>query len=64
MDNLQFPEEYRGKYFFSDYCKGYIKVLDINTGDVTETFATEIDRPLRILFDDEGRRYSCDQQGS
>lgn len=63
VDNLHFPEEYRGQYFFSDYCKGYIKVLDITTGDVSETFATEIDRPLRLTFDAAGRMYYFERAG-
>lgn len=61
--NPMFPDEYKGKYFYSDYCKGYIKVVDPQTGDVVETFATEIDRPLRLLFDDEGRMYYFERAG-
>lgn len=63
MDNMHFPEKYRGMYFFSDYCKGYIKVLDPATGDIIETFATEIDRPLRLVFDDNGYLYYFERAG-
>lgn len=62
-DNDHFPERYRGKYFFSDYCKGYIKVIDPVTGDSLEAFATDIDRPLRLIFDDEGRLYYFERAG-
>lgn len=63
QDNMHFPEEYRGKYFFSDYCKGYIKVLDPATGMEIETFATEADRPLRLAFDQSGRMYYFERAG-
>ncbi len=49
----QFPNEYLGKFFFADYCDGYIKALDPNTGQVTDTFATHIERPLAIYVDHE-----------
>jgi glucose/arabinose dehydrogenase len=62
-DNLQFPEEYRGKYLFSDYCQGFIQVLDPQTGQLEGAFATDIDRPLRMNFDDEGSLYYLERAG-
>lgn len=32
-----FPEEYEGKYFFSDYCLGVVSVLNPSNGDVVDT---------------------------
>jgi glucose/arabinose dehydrogenase len=55
--NQQFPDQYVGKYFFGDYCSGWIKVLDPNSGDITETFATGIDRPISILTAPDGSLY-------
>ncbi|HZN66019.1 MAG TPA: DNRLRE domain-containing protein, partial [Tepidisphaeraceae bacterium] len=34
-EGTQFPAEYRGKYFFADYLRKWIKVLDPATGRVT-----------------------------
>jgi glucose/arabinose dehydrogenase len=36
-----YPAEYRGKYFFMDFCQGYIRYLDINTKEVKD-FATDL----------------------
>lgn len=46
----QFPPEYTGKFFFSDYCAGYMKYIDPATG-VVQPFGTGIDRPLAIRMD-------------
>jgi hypothetical protein len=37
--NNTFPAAYTGKYFFTDYCSGWIRVLDLATRTAT-TFAT------------------------
>ena len=55
--NLQFPSEFHGKYFFADYCAGYINVLNPDTGEVEQTFADGIDRPLAIVFTEEGEMF-------
>jgi glucose/arabinose dehydrogenase len=47
----QFPSSYLGKYFFADYCTGWINVLDpANTNSVV-TFASGISRPVDIAVD-------------
>ena len=58
-----FPATYIGKYFFADYCEGYIKVLDPGTGQILETFASGIDRPLAIAFSEEGEMYYIERAG-
>jgi glucose/arabinose dehydrogenase len=62
-ENPTFPERYHGKYFFGDYCNGYVKVLDPETGAVEETFATGIDRPVALLVDAEGVLYYLARAG-
>lgn len=56
-ETYTFPEKYHGKYFFADYCKGFIKVLDPESGEELETFATDIDRPLAFVVAPDGSFY-------
>jgi glucose/arabinose dehydrogenase len=60
---VQFPGGYVGKYFFADYCNGYIKVLDAATGTVTETFATGINRPVDMAVGPDGSMYYLARAG-
>jgi hypothetical protein len=53
---LNFPASYAGKYFFADYCTGWIKTLDPVTRAVA-TFATGINRPLDISVASDGTLY-------
>jgi putative heme-binding domain-containing protein len=45
-----FPAACRGKYFFADYVKGWIKVLDPDHPERPETFATGFARPVDLKF--------------
>lgn len=49
-EHEQFPAEYIGKFFFADYCGGYIHFVNPATGSV-QSFGTGIDRPLAIRVD-------------
>jgi glucose/arabinose dehydrogenase len=51
-----FPGEYAGKFFFSDYCSGKIKMMDPDNGEV-QNFASNIDRPLNMLVAPDGTFY-------
>ena len=62
-DNTTFPASYQDKFFFADYCFNYIKVLDPVTGQVTQTFATDIDRPLCLLAGNNGSLYYISRGG-
>lgn len=59
----QFPAKYVGKYFFQDYCGNYIKVLDLSTFTVQETFATGLDRPIDIEVSSDGSLYYMSRGG-
>lgn len=59
----QFPPRYVGKYFFGDYCENYIKVLDPETGEVTETFATGTNRPISMVVSPSGELYFISRGG-
>jgi len=52
----RFPGRYTGRYFFADYCGGWIKTLDPVTKAV-ETFATGLNRPLALKTGPDGSLY-------
>ena len=62
-ETLQFPSNYENKYFFADYCGGYIKVLDPGSGVVEETFASQINRPLTMVVSPDGTLYFLERAG-
>lgn len=52
----QFPGEYVGKYFFADFCSGWIRRL--NPADNTATgFATGVANPVDLLVAPDGSLY-------
>jgi glucose/arabinose dehydrogenase len=51
-----FPSSYVGKYFFGDYCKGWIRTLDTSTGQDSD-FATGISSLVDIQVGDDGSLY-------
>lgn len=59
----QFPPRYLGKYFFGDYCAGYLKVMDPDSGEITEDFATGIERPISLLTAPDGSIYYLERRG-
>lgn len=52
----QFPAFYAGKYFFGDFCAGYIRVLDPATAAVSP-FATGISSLVDLLVAPDGSLY-------
>ena len=54
--NKQFPASYVGKYFYGDYCQGWIKNVDVNT-KATAGFATGISNLVDIKTGPEGALY-------
>ncbi|MCB9263609.1 MAG: PQQ-dependent sugar dehydrogenase [Lewinellaceae bacterium] len=59
----QFPPQYLGKYFFGDYCAGNLKVLDPDSGEIMETFATGIERPISLATAPDGSMYYLERRG-
>ena len=55
-DTQQFPAEYRGAYFFADFCSGWIRRLDPDNGSATG-FATGIANPVDLRVTDDGSLY-------
>jgi glucose/arabinose dehydrogenase len=53
---VNFPAGYVGKYFFADYCSGWIRLLDPATATATD-FATGTSSPVDLQVDSSGRLY-------
>jgi hypothetical protein len=58
-----FPSEYVGKFFYLDYCSGFIKTMDPATGAVYNTFATGIGAPVAQAVHPNGALYYLDRGG-
>lgn len=52
-----FPEEYNGRYFFADYCSGWIAWLDPDAGNAVQVFATGGDAIVDLRVDTDGVLY-------
>lgn len=52
----KFPAAYVGKYFFADYCNGWIRTIDPATKAVAN-FGTGINRPLDVAVAKDGTLY-------
>ena len=51
-----FPSSYVGKYFFGDYCSGFIRILNPSTAQATE-FVTGASQPVDIQVGADGSLY-------
>ena len=59
-----FPVSFHGRYFFADYCSGYIRMIDPATKAlIPEVFATGINRPLAIGIASDGSLYYLARAG-
>ncbi len=54
--NAQFPASYVGKYFYADYCAGYIRTVDLAT-KAKGNFATSVNRPVDLKVAPDGSMY-------
>ena len=54
--NNQFPADYVGKYFYGDYCSGWVNRFDPATA-TSQAFATGISAPLDLLLGGDGSLY-------
>jgi glucose/arabinose dehydrogenase len=57
----QFPPEYSGKYFFSDFEDHWIKVLDPDRPKSSLPFATQLRRPVDLALAPDGSLYVLDR---
>lgn len=58
----QFPASYLGKYFYADFCSGWIRLFDPSTGN-SSSFATGIANPVDLHVGSDGSLYYLAQGG-
>jgi len=56
-DVIQFPSTFAGKYFFSDFCGGWIKTIDPLNPNVASDFASGISNPVDLKVSPDGFLY-------
>ncbi len=59
----QFPDKYNGRYFYSDYCTGQIRTLDVSTGQDRGTFLSDGDRVIDLDVTKEGSLLYLERKG-
>jgi glucose/arabinose dehydrogenase len=59
-----FPSEYVGRYFFSDYCSGWIRQLDPANGNAVTGFATGVGSPVDLNVAPDGSLYYLSHGGN
>lgn len=52
-----FSAEYDGKFFFSEFCGGEVRVIDPDNPATAQVFATNADFPMNIEFGPDGSLY-------
>jgi glucose/arabinose dehydrogenase len=60
-NNNNFPPEYRGRYFFADYMRGFIQTLDPDHPEKSEDFAANQGKLTDIAFAPDGSLYVLDR---
>ena len=54
---VQFPSNFVGRYFFADFCGGWIRTLDPANGNAVADFATGISLPVDLQVSPDGFLY-------
>ena len=54
---IQFPSQFVGRYFFADFCGGWIRTLDPANGNAVADFATAISLPVDLQVSPDGFLY-------
>lgn len=60
-DNKNFPLQYRGRYFFADYMRGFIETLDPDHPEKSKDFATNQGKLTDIAFAPDGSLFILDR---
>jgi len=60
----QFPTAYAGKYFFADWCNGWIKTIDPTAPGSPTEFATGTSFPMDLEVGPDGSLYYIEWHGS
>lgn len=56
----QFPAQYQGKYFFADFCNGWVRTIDPATKAIA-TFATGLSFPTGVTLAPDGSLWHMDR---
>jgi glucose/arabinose dehydrogenase len=59
----QFPAQFVGRYFYSDYCTGKIRMLDPETGEDRGVFIGDGDRVIDLDVSADGSFYYLERRG-
>lgn len=62
-ETYTFPEKYWGKYFFGDYCKGQVRMLNLETGEYEGIFMSGADRLIYLITHTDGSIYYLERRG-
>ena len=60
--NLQFPAQFQGRYFFADFCNGWIRTLN-PTNNTAAPFATGLGFPVDLKVHQDGSLYYLSRTG-
>ena len=55
--DINWPKEYRGQYFFTDFNHGWIKFIDPGRPALVGSFAIGLRRPVDLGFAEDGSMY-------
>lgn len=62
--SVALPPQYTGKFLFSDHCTGVLNVLDPDSGRLTDTLMTGLDRPVALGVSQQGNLYCLQRAGA
>lgn len=63
MTGGNFPDKYKGRFFFADYCASYIGVLNPLNGQREQNLLTNASRPVSIRISPQGDFYYLARAG-
>ena len=63
-ETVSFPASYRGKYFFADYCGGWIYLIDPQAPEDATPFLTGLDGPVGLEVGRQGALWYLEHTGS
>lgn len=63
-ETVKFPAEYTGHYYFADYCNGWIRRLDPESGTASDFKASSDQAPVDLKVGDDGDLYFLSRNGS
>lgn len=62
--STNWPAQYAGKFFYSDYCNGTLRVMNPTTGAEESIFASNIGAPVANAIRPDGSLYYFDRGGA